>query len=508
MCLYSRDYNNAITHSTYNCPSRDFIYFQNIDYIKKEIDRNEYLKPGTACYRCYLPQNICLTTEREIGGCRYPNIVIELLLGLFGSRELPDSYIPKKLDLVIVSKLISKSDKVFNNTSSIYGVYVLEDLDINSLINRLLTEVEKDLEEERDYFKNRSQISSNLVLEDKNTLREEIEDIDNSIVLSTSDLRFEESLKTPSNIYTILDSSDNEFRNIDDLSNDNNSIIKDLNTKEEDNSKETETNYSDSDDLDNNSLLRATNKIERSINRTNLIERLVNLLGDIIINTCAFCRINKGKDYYNHRSSECSLYKELFRRSYAKGILAKKLFTEKFNLKDKERIIDKNYSDNICYKCLLSSSICFSIRKREGSLRNCVLDDEIYSFYYILYEKRLVSIPFHYYTLEYKNSKAKGIEYFWSNSLSIEGLDNSIAGTLLIKYLEEFSIKKDTRLPFKALNIGRENKEDKEELDNKDNDEELKSLEDEEEEDLSSIINDEEEVEEEKEEKEETDYSE
>ncbi len=59
-----------------------------------------------------------LTIEREEGGYRYKDIVLEILFGLYSSNKLSTRLNPNDLSLEAITRLLTKEDRIIESTST------------------------------------------------------------------------------------------------------------------------------------------------------------------------------------------------------------------------------------------------------------------------------------------------------------------------------------------------------------------------------------------------------
>jgi len=105
-------------------------------------------------------------------------------------------------------------------------------------------------------------------------------------------------------------------------------------------------------------------------------------------------------NYISHASNNCDLFKNEFKKYYAKS----KDFNRCFALPHKE---SNNYN-NVCSNCFIPFNICFFLRNKYGEnkkMRACIIWEEMAVFYQIVYQQKSNLIPYNFYLTPYREKK-------------------------------------------------------------------------------------------------------
>jgi len=108
-----------------------------------------------------------------------------------------------------------------------------------------------------------------------------------------------------------------------------------------------------SDDLLNEFQSINLEKIEKQHKTRQIKSRIIRNI-EYLFNNCLFCKNANDSNYISYASNDCDLYKNQFKKYYAKS----KDFNRYMASKHKEL---NNY-DNICSNCFLPLNICFFLR--------------------------------------------------------------------------------------------------------------------------------------------------
>jgi len=101
---------------------------------------------------------------------------------------------------------------------------------------------------------------------------------------------------------------------------------------------------------------------------------------EYLFDNCLFCKNVNDSNYNSHISNNCDLYKNQFKKYYAKS--------KDFNRYLGSKHEGSNNYDNICSNCFLPFNIYFFLRQKFGNnkrMLHCVIWEEIAVFYQIIY---------------------------------------------------------------------------------------------------------------------------
>jgi len=122
------------------------------------------------------------------------------------------------------------------------------------------------------------------------------------------------------------------------------------------------------DDLLNKFQLIYLEKIKKQYKTRQVKSKIIQKI-EYLFDNCLFCKNANNSNYISHASNDCDLYKNQFKKYYAKS----KEFNRYCALKHEKT--NNNY-DNICSNCFLPFNIYFFLRRKFGDnkrMLHCVI---------------------------------------------------------------------------------------------------------------------------------------
>jgi len=349
-CLIIGNINGVRTHKLIDCKEKsdDFNKFLRLnEEFRYLVHKNKLLKRGSCCFSCFLPEKICHRLKNDEGeenaNCFDSKLIINyyLTLLILGNEEanlnidsFPTWPSPQKTLHEYVEYFNKKID--FFNTDAINAIDIINHFNIDNYINNY-----QDSDEDSD-DNNDANINQNIDKNIHENIHENIdsnihENIDSNIQENISENNFK-SIDSSSDIFDIFDDLLQEFQSIN------------------------------------------LEKIEKQHKTRQIKSRIIRNI-EYLFDNCLFCKNANDSNYNSHASNDCDLYKNQFKKYYAKS----KDFNRYLGSKHKEL---NNY-ENICSNCFLPFNICFFLRQKFGDnkrMLHCVIWEEMAVFYQIIYQ--------------------------------------------------------------------------------------------------------------------------
>jgi len=326
-CLLIGNINNVRTHKLIDCTekSADFEKFLRLnEEFRYLLHKNKLLKRGSCCFSCFLPEKICHRLKNDEGdenaNCFDSKIIINyyLTLLILGNEEanlkidsFPTWPSPQKTLHEYVEYFSKKID--FFNTDAINAIDIINHFNIDNYINNY-----QDSDEDSD-----DNIEENI----HENIDTNIQDNIDTNIQDNIDTNIHENID--SNIQTNI--SENSFKSID-----SSSDIFDI-----------------SDDLLQEFQSINLEKIEKQYKTRQIKSKIIRNI-EYLFDNCLFCKNANDSNYDSHASNDCDLYKNQFKKYYAKS--------KDFNRYLGSKYEGSNNYDNICSNCFLPFNICFFLR--------------------------------------------------------------------------------------------------------------------------------------------------
>ena len=406
-CISKRKIEASLNHTSASCISKESPFFTEIKKIKDLIRRNRLLDLGSACFYCYLPQNICLSKVKELEEeCDYKDIVIETLYLLFflnrqGIYTVADFKLVNLKTLEEFIDFITTQQMVFNS-QSIKAIDILTRFNYEDFINRLLDYEENSLELLNSEKLSPTITSSSInkaytINKDQTIVKSSISNlattIQNDLTINKTDFELDESDNNLLASDLELNSNPNISNRFEILDNLSDSSSRSNNSTQIDNSNSDKTfdiTLEDENYLNNIVIFLEQNPKEIRFNIKGEINEFVAQIINII-DKCIYCYINNKKDYEEHTNSTCIKYNLDWKLAYAKIKDASRIFEM---VTKSEKDLNNNLKskfDEICPNCFLPVSICFKLRSKLNSrnIRRCEVFEELASIYIALFQNKL-----------------------------------------------------------------------------------------------------------------------